>query len=365
MPRYPFDRDQQRGLFPCGVRRANCAEVFDLRLAMTPASLASDACICAIVVTFNRRDKLQRTVLRLLEEPLDQVLIIENGSTDGTREWLREQANPRLTVLEMAENGGGAQGFETGMREARNRFDPDWYLVMDDDARPMPGAIAAFRATLPRADGAVLAAVIFPQGGICEMNRPWRNPFWHLSTFVRTFVLLGGRKAFHIPNAAYAQSVPMPVDGGSFVGQFIPRQAVAHCGFPDGRMFIYGDDVHYTLRLAKAGFPNVFDPRVVFEHECATAMHGAVMRPFWKTYYHHRNLFMVYRLAAGPLLFWLIIAALLPRWMSKGSSLKGAERTAYRRLIRLAIRDGLTGNLSRRHPEILRCAGESAAERSR
>ena len=95
--------------------------------------------ICAIVVTFNRLEKFRRTVERLLAEPLDQVLVIENGSTDGTREWLRGLSEPRLTVLEMAENGGGAQGFETGMREARNRFDPDWYLVMDDDARPMPG----------------------------------------------------------------------------------------------------------------------------------------------------------------------------------------------------------------------------------
>ena len=119
--------------------------------------------ICAIVVTFNRLEKFRRTVERLLAEPLDQVLVIENGSTDGTREWLRSDEialqDPRLLVLEQAENGGGAQGFETGMREARNRFDPDWYLVMDDDARPMPGATQAFRATLPRPEGAVLAAV--------------------------------------------------------------------------------------------------------------------------------------------------------------------------------------------------------------
>jgi GT2 family glycosyltransferase len=327
-----------------------------MTLPQTPPAHA--ARICTIVVTFNRLEKFRRTVERLLSEPLDQVLVIDNGSTDGTRDWLRGLSEPRLTVLEMAENGGGAQGFETGMREARNRFDPDWYLVMDDDARPMPGAIDAFRATLPRPEGAVLAAVTFPDGAICEMNRPWRNPFWHVETFVQTFLMLGGRKAFHIADEAYRQAKPLPIDGGSFVGQFIPRAAVERCGFPDGRMFIYGDDVHYTLRLARAGLPNVFEPRVVFEHECATAMHGAVMRPFWKTYYHHRNLFLVYRLAAGPLLFWPIIALLLPRWLTKGGALQGEERAAYRGLIRLAIRDALTGNMGRRHPEILKRAGE-------
>ena len=311
------------------------------------------ATICAIVVSYNRLEKLQRTVLRLLEEPVDLLIVVENGSTDGTREWLRTLQDDRLTVLEQAVNGGGAQGFETGLREARSRFDPDWYLVMDDDARPLSGAVAAFRATLPRPDGAVLAAVYFPDGSICEMNRPWRNPFWHAEVFARTFLRLGGRRAFHIPDAAYRSASPLPVDGGSFVGQFIPRAAIDRCGYPEGRMFIYGDDVQYTLRLARAGLANVFEPRVSFEHECATALHGAVMRPFWKVYYHHRNLFLVYRLAVGPLLFWPLILLLLPRWLTKGGALAPSERRIYRGLIRLAVSDALRGRLDRPHAEIL------------
>lgn len=315
--------------------------------------------ICAIVVTFNRLKKFQRTLARLLEEPLDRVVVVENGSTDGTREWLEGVSDDRLTVLEQTVNGGGAQGFETGMREAVARFDPDWVLVMDDDARPLPSAIAAFRATLPRPQGAVLAAVYFPDGKICDMNRPWRNPFWHWSTFRDTFLKLGGRKAFHISDTAYANDAPLPIDGGSFVGQFIPRSSIALCGYPEGRMFIYGDDVHYTLRLARAGLPNTFDPRIRFEHECATALHGAAMRPFWKAYYHHRNLYMVYRLAAGPLLFWPLILLLMPRWLLKGGELAPDERKTYRALIRLAIGDALRGNLNRPHAEVLARAAEA------
>ena len=322
----------------------------------------ADPVICAIVVTFNRFEKLQRTVARLLDEPLDHILIIENGSTDGTREWLRGVSDARLTVLEQSENGGGARGFEIGLREAQHRMNPDWYLVMDDDARPLPGAITAFRATLPRQAGAVLAAVYYPDGTICEMNRPWRNPFWHLSTFTATFLRLGGRRAFHISDSAYQGEMPEAVDGGSFVGQFIPREAVERCGYPDGRMFIYGDDVHYTLRLAQAGFPNSFEPRVSFEHECATALHGAAMRPFWKTYYHHRNLFRVYRLAIGPVLFWPLFLLLLPRWLMKGGALPPEERQRYRALIRLGVTDALRGYMGRSHAEILRRAEESGAQ---
>lgn len=318
----------------------------------------SHATLCSIVVTYNRLEKCQRTLLRLLQEPIDHLIVIENGSTDGTREWLRTLHDDRMIVLEQAVNGGGAKGFETGMREARARFDPDWYLLMDDDGRPHQGAIAAFRATLPRPEGAVLAAVYFPDGTICEMNRPWRNPFWHAGVFRDTFLKLGGRRAFHIPDAAYSAGVPVSIDGGSFVGQFISRVAVERCGFPDGRMFIYGDDVHYTLRLARAGLSNAFDSRVHFEHECATALHGAVMRPFWKTYYHHRNLFRVYRLAIGPILFWPLMLMLVPRWMTKGSALPAHDRQCYRALIRMAILDALRGKLDRPHEEILARSGD-------
>jgi rhamnopyranosyl-N-acetylglucosaminyl-diphospho-decaprenol beta-1,3/1,4-galactofuranosyltransferase len=331
-----------------------CNETAQPAMPTTPSS----ATICAIVVTFNRIEKLRRTVLRLLDEPLDRVLVIENGSTDGTREWLRGLSDPRLLVLEQAENGGGARGFEIGLREARTRFDPDWYLVMDDDARPLPGALSAFRATLPRPEGAVLAAVYFPDGQICGMNRPWRNPFWHRNTFRDTFVKLGGRRAFHIADTAYQADSPLPIDGGSFVGQFIPRAVVQACGYPEGRMFIYGDDVLYTLQVTKAGFPNAFEPRVKFEHECGTALHGAAMRPFWKTYYHHRNMFMVYRMAVGPVLFWPLVLLLMPRWLGKGRELPAADRQTYRALIRLAVRDALRGRLDRRHTEILARAGE-------
>lgn len=313
----------------------------------------SYATICAIVVTYNRFEKFRRTLERLLNEQVDHILVVENGSIDGTREWLAGVKDNRLTVLEQDINGGGARGFEIGMREACSRFDPDWYLVMDDDARPRPSAIAAFRRTLPRPEGAVLAAVFFPDGRICDMNRPWRNPFWHFAVFCDTFLKLGGRRAFHISDAAYHADTPLPVDGGSFVGLFIPRVGVERCGYPDGRMFIYGDDVHYTLRLAQEGLPNHFEPQVRFEHECSTELHGSTMTPYWKTYYHHRNLYAVYRVAVGPVLFWPLMLTLLPRWLFKGCDLPRPERQDYRALIRLAILDALRGKLDRPHSEIL------------
>lgn len=318
----------------------------------------TDPTVAAIVVTFNRLTALQKTLTRLLAEPLDHVLVVENGSTDGTREWLAGLMDPRLVVIEMDRNGGGALGFETGMRMAQERFDPDWLVLMDDDARPQPGAIATFRNGLARGRWqgaeALAAAVRFPDGSICEMNRPWVNPFASLSVFLRVLAG-GGRAAFHIPDSAYS-GADRALDGTSFVGFFIARAGVARAGHPDGRLFIYGDDVLYTLGLTQAGGRLLFAPDLGFEHECATQLAGAIPKPFWKIYYNTRNRWLIYRRAAGPVIFPLLMAAILPKWLATGRSLPLTERRICRRLIRLAIRDAWRGDFSRSHAEVMRIA---------
>lgn len=315
--------------------------------------------VAAIVVTFNRLEQLQKTVTRLLAEPVDHLLLVDSGSTDGTRRWLAALRDPRLTVIEMAHNGGGALGFETGMRAARSRFDPDWLVLMDDDARPTPGAMTGFRdgLRLGRWAGAeaLAAAVRFPDGQICEMNRPWVNPFASLGVFVKVLAG-GGRAAFHIPDSAYAAKRPRPLDGTSFVGFFVSRAGVTRAGYPDGRLFIYGDDVLYTLGLTQAGGRLLFAPDLTFEHECGTQLAGAIPRPFWKIYYNYRNRWLIYRRAAGGLVFPLLMAAMLPKWLATGHSLPRAERRICRRLIRLAIGDALRGDFTRSHAEILAIA---------
>ncbi|CAM5342634.1 hypothetical protein FALB51S_01284 [Frigidibacter albus] len=149
--------------------------------------------VAAVVVTSNRLAHLRVTLARLLAEPLERICIVDNSTCpqDGTAAWLAAQTDPRLTVLSPPRNLGGAGGFALGLAELE-RTDPDWIVVMDDDSRPAPGAIARFRAAPPPGWDAVAAAVYDPAGGIAEMNRPARNPFASPGRFVAA--LLGGAK---------------------------------------------------------------------------------------------------------------------------------------------------------------------------
>jgi len=276
---------------------------------------------------------------------------VDSGSTDGSRDFIASLTDPRIHPLFLDRNGGGALGFELGLREAAARLDPDWFVLMDDDAHPLPGAIAAFRTQDKTFD--VLAAAVFDAADrIFDMNRPWINPFWSVRTFCST-LLGGGRDAFHMGRADYAADHMQTIHGASFVGLFLSREAVRRGGFPDGRMFIYGDDVHYTLGLTQRGCVSVFAPHIRFRHNFTTIAADGVFRPLWKTYYHHRNLWRVYRRAAGAVLFVPLMMLMVPKWLLKGANVPAPERATFRKLVRLALRDALQGNLSRPHEEIV------------
>ncbi|MGR3621456.1 glycosyltransferase [Pseudophaeobacter sp.] len=324
--------------------------------------------LVAVVVTYNRLDKLKPTLARLLESPaaeLAAVVVVDNASTDGTTAWLASLSEPRLDIRSSARNRGGAGGFEMGMGHAMQAHAPDWLVVMDDDGRPAAGGLAAFHALPAHRDpartwDAVAAAVYFPEGGICEMNRPSRNPFWHSREFLRT-LFGGGRSGFHLQPADY-EGDGMQIDVTSFVGFFISAAAVRRIGYPDPDLFIYGDDGLYTLGLTKSGGRIGFEPGVRFEHDLTTfaakdgaegAQRGRFI-PLWKVYYYHRNLLLLYRMAAGWL-FWPVLLLVVPKWLSKLRAHPG-ERRAFLRLMLRAIRDGLLRRRAVPHAAVLELA---------
>ncbi|MEP6065554.1 MAG: glycosyltransferase [Paracoccaceae bacterium] len=297
--------------------------------------------LVAIVVTHNRPDKLRATLLRLLNSPvsaLSALVVVDNASDPETQEVLAEFGDPRLVVIRSEQNEGGAGGFSRGMRIASERFDPDWFVLMDDDGRPQPGHLEAFHQLNKDGWDALAAAVYFPTGEICEMNRPSRNPFWHGAQFFHS--ALKGRAGFHLKASDYDRKELFQIDVTSFVGFFISRKGVGIAGFPDPSLFIYGDDGIYTLGLSASGGRIAFAPSLRFEHDLSTfSGQRGRFQPLWKAYYYHRNLLILYRKAAGPW-FWLVMLIILPRWFLKVKDHSG-DRVRFLSLMRRAVLDGL------------------------
>ncbi|MBY8848586.1 glycosyltransferase, partial [Saccharothrix sp. MB29] len=77
--------------------------------------------VAAVVVTYNRKDKLPKVldhVLAQTQRP-DLLVIVDNASTDGTDEVLRRyEGTDGVVLVRLDENTGGAGGFATGMNKA-------------------------------------------------------------------------------------------------------------------------------------------------------------------------------------------------------------------------------------------------------
>ena len=87
--------------------------------------------IAAVVVTYNRLALLQEciTSLRNQTRKLDEIIVVNNSSTDGSFEWLNLQND--LAVITQ-ENSGSAGGQHTGIKTAYEHGH-DWIWCMDDD----------------------------------------------------------------------------------------------------------------------------------------------------------------------------------------------------------------------------------------
>ena len=99
--------------------------------------------ICAVVVTYNRKELLKRCLDGVLNQsyPVSHILVVDNASTDGTQAMLA-QDYPQLEVLNLPDNMGGAGGFHAGFKRAAE-IDCNLIWVMDDDALPSEGACKA------------------------------------------------------------------------------------------------------------------------------------------------------------------------------------------------------------------------------
>jgi len=313
-----------------------------------------DQRLVAVVTTYNRLTEAQETITRLLAEPCTAVVVVDNGSNDGTREWLSGHDDPRLMSVYATENRGGAGGFELGIHVAMETYDPDWVVVMDDDARPYPGAFGDFARVSQEGWDVLAAAVYYPDGHICEMNRPSRNPFWHFMAFLKTLAgtFMGqGRKGFHLSDQDYGAQMTVPVDVASFVGMFISRKVIQTIGTPNGQLFIYGDDVLYSLHARQAGLGIGFAPQIRFEHACTTFVERQIFTPYWKIYYNYRNGLITYREAAGRW-FPLVVPVFLTKWLLNGRHY-GKDKGLYYRLLWRAVKDGFTHRLDMKHKDLL------------
>jgi GT2 family glycosyltransferase len=172
---------------------------------------------------------------------VSQLLIVDNASTDGTPELLRERGyldRPNVSYLRLERNMGSSGGFARGFDAARVS-DADWLWVMDDDAEPAPDCLERLLESPPAghpATACVCPKVLYPDG---SLNDVMRADF--------------RRRLRPLPEARYQSATYPSIGVTSFVGPLYRMSAVRRLDPPRAEFFVWGDDVEYSLRLRELG----------------------------------------------------------------------------------------------------------------
>ncbi|MET0420729.1 MAG: glycosyltransferase, partial [Acidimicrobiia bacterium] len=116
--------------------------------------------VTSVLATFNRAAVLDATLTAIESQtrPPDEILVVDNASTDDTLAMLA-QGHAQAATLRLSENSGASGGLAAGFEQAFQRG-ADFVWVGDDDTTPTPDALRTLlgaAALVPESDLGVLA----------------------------------------------------------------------------------------------------------------------------------------------------------------------------------------------------------------
>lgn len=217
----------------------------------------------AVVVTHNRKDKVLRCIkaIQTQTQPVNSILVIDNASTDGTRQAILDLNDTRIRLETQYTNLGAAAGFELGQELAYDAgYEHVW--LCDDDCYPGKNCLQLLTAGIQGlwSNFSITAGFAAPRvtdpwaidGGSQQNLRSMPIPFTDFTRFYKA-----GLEIFAIEKA-------------SFVNLLIPSVQFKLHGFSRGDYGIWYDDYEWTQRVSHTS-TGIFVP-------AATALHD-VPRP--------------------------------------------------------------------------------------
>ncbi len=252
---------------------------------------------CCLIVTYNRKELLKRCIERCLaQDALPDVLVFDNQSTDGTKEYLAKNGlldNDRVIYYLSDKNGGGSYGFSNGLRLCVEKgYNYIWLL--DDDG-------------YPETDDCLSLCI--------EAYKT------HPNHIVNAFVHDGEYLTFTLQNCNFVKEFDEKTGNKKFIercsapfnGTLVGSDIVDKIGCPIAEFFVYGDEAEYIKRARKNGINDLtvrdahyFHPRHISERRKIPILGQYVSDlPEWKIYCRARNYTYINKMYDGSVYkFW-------------------------------------------------------------
>lgn len=212
--------------------------------------------VITIIPTWNRVDWFKRSVESVLNQTrkTDLLVLLNNGSTDGTYDYCESLKSEKIKVVHNKENNGAASGMKQLAEIALNEG-ADWIWYMDDDAIADPDALQSHfdSEVIMNDDTMIITSKIIDQKG------EWSSENIPARFDDKNFEFKG------IDPKEVESGKPVEVHTGGYCGWFIRKECYQEFGFPNDKLFFWFDDIEYVVRVSRK--KKVYlNPKSVIQH---------------------------------------------------------------------------------------------------
>ncbi|MCX7854853.1 MAG: glycosyltransferase family 2 protein [Anaerolineae bacterium] len=206
-----------------------------------------------ILVSYNDRSHLERSLPSVLSTvtPEDEVIVVDNGSTDGSADWVMERF-PAVCLVPSPTNGGFASGCNLGARHARGQY----LVFLNPDTAVVSGWLDALLSPFSDPQVALVTPCILRMDDPARINAAGNEVHPTGLAFCRGAGMLPA--AFPTPGDVAA------ISGAAFA---VRRDVWEALGGMDESFFLYVEDTDLSWRAWLAGYRCRYVPEPVVYHD--------------------------------------------------------------------------------------------------
>lgn len=217
-----------------------------------------------VVVSYNSAGILGSCLEALLREEVDDVVVVDNASSDGTAELVASRF-PEFRLLQMGRNAGFGTAANAGVRATVGTH----VLLINPDAWPAPGAIRQLVEHAVQDPGLALVGPRLIHSDGRQQRSVIRHPSGRTALVLATALPRVTSTVYSfLTRFAHAGGI-REIRGHEFVmgaAILLRRDAFEEIGGFDEDFFMYDEEVDLELRLRQAGWRVGFFPSATFAH---------------------------------------------------------------------------------------------------
>ncbi len=217
--------------------------------------------VCAVIVTYNRLEVLKKALQCIARQTVQPscIVIADNNSTDGTREYLATLNNKNnIHCVMLDKNTGYAGGLAGGIKYGLSLKSFDYFWMMDDDSFHADNTLAELLENIQNNDFDIIGSS-------------------------------GFNMRYGLKQKLTARTTLQAADAVLVDGALVKASVVTKVGAPDARFFMMCEDYEYCKRMKKEGF-TIGLLQIPSTNRLNLGGGGTFTKgTLWRGYYHSRN----------------------------------------------------------------------------